>query len=43
MKSVNNRYRDPRTRYKLDDWTRKKPAGPGKSAPGAGKRKLVKG
>ena len=24
MKSINNRYRDPRIRYELDEWSRKK-------------------
>ncbi len=47
MKSKTNRYRDPRIRYNLDDWTRKKSFGKsapqfGKQAMGFGKRKKGK-
>jgi hypothetical protein len=47
VKSKTNRYRDPRIRYNLEGWTRKKPSGIGspqlgKQAMGFGRRKKGK-
>ncbi len=47
MKTKTNRYRDPRIRYELDDWTRKKVTGGatpqfGTQAKGFGKKKKGK-